>query len=328
VKLNTMTSATDTDTASPIKELNRSIATDQAGQLGTWIEPLVDVVNKTDLSIEARLRTSLSGDVQSRHPTIYWPSDMPELQPRNFRYLQSFAKNNGLKLLEDRRNMDVQPILEKRDRKPAMIALGLSLLMKQMGIPGAARIPSTPHRLNSDSRHIGLGRLIKMAAFAASKSKRVVVLPNRILVNALKDTQPISGHACKLNDAASTTILSHFDSPYFRSIGYSTGTQYVTHICLAGGPRDVASLWTQLPTLTNTDFKLQLFPGERACDDFGLFYITFYLNMAENPVPWWLTADTHEDAGLTADTHKDAEPADSHKNKSNDSHPDSQRKAS
>ena len=288
-----MTGAANTDTASPTKEPDHSGNTAQGRQHTTWVQPLVDIVSMTDLSMETRLRTSLSCDIQARHPTIYWPSDMAELQPRNFRYLQNFAKKNGFKLLEDRRSMDVQPILEKRDRKPAMIALGLSLLMKQTGVPGIARIPSEPHRLNADSRHIGLGKLIQMTAFAAPKSKRVVVLPNRILVNALKDTQPIAGYACKLNHSSNTTLLSHFDSPYFRSIGYSTGSQYVTHICLAGGLRDSAALWTQLPTLTNTDFKFQLFPAERASDDFGLFYITYYLNMAEAPTPWWLTADTH-----------------------------------
>lgn len=300
-----MTGAADTDTASPTREPGHSGKTDQGSRHRTWVQPLVDTVNMTDLSVETRLRTSLSCDIQSRHPTIYWPSGMVELQPRNFRYLQNFAKTNGFKLLEDRRSMDIQPVLEKRDRKPAMIALGLSLLMKQTGLPGIARIPSEPHRLNADSEHIGLGNLIKMAAFAAPKSKRVVVLPNRILVNALKDTQPISGYACRLNHSGNTTLLCQFDSSYFRSIGYSTGSQYVTHICLAGGLRDCTQLWTQLPSLTNTDFKFQLFPAERASDDFGLFYITYYLNMAETPTPWWLTTDTHN---LTdqpkADTHE------------------------
>lgn len=303
-----MTGAADTDTVSLTRKFDRSDTTDQSSQPATWVRPLVDVVEMTDLSVESRLRTSISCDIQSRQPTLYWPSDMAELQVRNYRYLQRFAKNNGFKLLEDRRNMDVQPILEKRDRKPAMIALGLSLLMKQTGVSGAARIPSEPHRLNADSRHIGLGKLIKMAAYSAPTSKRVVVLPNRILVNALKDTQPISGYACKLNDSGKTTILSHFDSPYFRSIGYSTGSQYVTHICLAGGPRHIASLWTQLPTLTNTDFKFQLFPAKCASDDFGLFYITFYLNMAENPAPWWVTADTHKEdpVDVKTDLHRKA----------------------
>ncbi|ASJ76465.1 hypothetical protein [Granulosicoccus antarcticus] len=308
-----MTSIAETKPGTPVDEPPSLATSDEAKPDRAWVQTLADIVSASDLSLESRLRTSLSCDITARQPTFYFPPKMAELQPRNFRYLQCFAKKNGFKLLEDRRNKDIQPILERRDRKPAMVALGLSLLMKQTGIPGAARIPSVPHRLNPDSQYIGLGKLIKMAAFATPNSKRVVVLPNRILVNALKDTQPISGHACNMTYAGKTTILSHFDSQYFRSIGYSTGSQYVTHICLAGGPRELASLWTQLPTLTNTDFKLQLFPATRASEDFGLFYITLYLNMAKNPSPWWLESDTHK--GLESDTHKMKASNDSHTHK-------------
>ena len=83
-----MTGVANTDTASLIKE---PIQTRQGGLHRTWVQPLVDVVEMSDLSVESRLRTSLSCDINSRHPTIYWPSDMTELQPRNFRYLQNFA---------------------------------------------------------------------------------------------------------------------------------------------------------------------------------------------------------------------------------------------
>ena len=150
---------------------------------------------------------------------------------------------------------------------------------------------------------IPLGELIRMAACAIPDSKRVVVLPNRILINTLQDTQPICGHACKIRYSNKTTILSHFDSPHFRAIGYSSGNQYVMHIFLAGGPRENSSLWTRVPTLTNTDFNFQLFPGQRSKDDFGLFYITFYLNLAAEPTPWWLQAELASDSDDTADTH-------------------------
>lgn len=289
-----MTGTAEMDSALPIEEQPHLPPSSAGDPPRTWVQTLADIISQSDLSEESRFGTSLSCDITARKPTLYWPPGMFDLQPRNFRYLQYFAKRNGFKLLEDRRSVDIKPVLEKRDRKPAMVALGLSLLMKQTGVPGAARIPSVPHRLNPDSHHIGLGKLIKMAAFAAPSTKRVVVLPNRILVNALKDTQPISGRACNMVHKGKSTILSYFDSQYFRSIGYSTGSQYVTHLCLAGGPRDIASLWTQLPTLTNTDFKLQIFPAKRASDDFGIFYITLFLNMAETPTPWWLQSDTHK----------------------------------
>lgn len=224
------------------------------------------------------------------------------MHPRSTRYIRSFAKENGFKLGRDRRNRQVQPISELRDRKPPMIALGLSLLLKQTGLPGAARTLSKPHAPALDTNPIPLGDLIRMAAFATPDSKRVVVLPNRILINTLQDTQPICAHACKIRHSNKTTILSHFDSPHFRAIGYSSGNQYVVHICLAGGPRESSSLWTRIPTLTNTDFNFQLFPGQRSKDDFGLFYITFYLDLAAEPTPWWLPAELATNSEDIADT--------------------------
>jgi hypothetical protein len=230
---------------------------------------------------------------------------MAELQPESLRYLHVFAKINDLKLVEDRRKVEIQPIIEQRNRKPPMIARGLALLLQQTGIPGSPRTLSTPHRLNADSPHIPITKLIKMAAVSARKSKRVVVLPNRMIVNVLNnDTQPISGFACKLISADNNSILSHFDSPSFRAIGYSAGRQYIMHVCLGGGPMNNPTLWTHLHTLTRTDFRFQLFPGQAQQDDFGLFYATFYFNLAEAPLPWWLEKSSIADTNRTLlDTH-------------------------
>ncbi|MGQ7845490.1 hypothetical protein ACUNV4_13490 [Granulosicoccus sp. 3-233] len=226
------------------------------------------------------------------------------MHARSTRYIRTFARENGFKLGNDRRNRTVQPLSEQRDRKPPMIALGLSLLLKQTGLPGAARTLSKPHTLSPESEPIPMGDLIRMAAYATPRSKRVVVLPNRILINTLQDTQPICAHACKLQHGGQSTILSHFDSPYFRAVGYSSKNQYVVHICLAGGPREHSSLWTRIPTLTNTDFNFQLFPGQKPKDDFGLFYITFYLDLAAAPLPWWLQDGISPASGESEDTHE------------------------
>ena len=269
-----------------------------------WVQSLADAIQKTDQTAESRMRTMLVCDIKSNKPALFVPPDMAELQPSSLRYLHAFARSNDLKLVEDRRRVEVQPIIEQRDRKPPMIALGLSMLLNQTGAPGAIRTLSEPHRLNADSQHIGIAKLIDMAAFAASKSKRVVVLPNRMIVNVSdNDTQPISGFACKLISADTTTVLSHFDSSKFRAIGYSAGSQYVMHVCLAGGPLKNPTLWAHLHTLTRTDFRFQLFPSRKPANDFGLFYATFYLDMAESPTPWWI--DSATDAELTQADHID-----------------------
>lgn len=262
----------------------------------TWVHSLADVIKQTDHTSETRMRTILTCDNKSSKPALFVPPDMAELQPRSLRYLHAFARSNDLCLIEDRRRVEVQPMVEKRDRKPPMIALGLSMLLKQTGMPGVARSLSEPHRLNADSPHIGISTLIDMAAFSANKAKRIVLLPNRMMVNVLdNDTQPISGYASKITSQDTTTVLSHFDSPKFRAIGYSAGSQYVIHVCLAGGTRQNPTLWTHLHTLTRTQFRFQLFPGRKDTQDFGLLYATFYMDLAEPPAPWWMEShsDTH-----------------------------------
>jgi len=255
----------------------------------SWVYSLASVIRRTGDIEESRMKTVLSCDLTSSKPGLYVPPDMAELQPQSLRYLQMFAKVNELRLVEDRRRVEVQPIVENRDRKPPTIALGLSMLLKQTGLPGKARSLSSPHRLNADSPHIGITRLIEMAEFSADQSKRVVMLPNKFIVDVLdNDTQPISAYACKLSSANSTTVLSHFDSPYFRAIGYSAGEQYVVHACLAGGPLHSPRLWTHLHTLSRTDFRFQLFPAKKAAHDFGLFYATFYFDLKSPPAPWWI----------------------------------------
>ncbi|NND91647.1 MAG: hypothetical protein HKN42_12370 [Granulosicoccus sp.] len=282
---------------------------DDLEQPVTWVQTLSEVIGKTDSAAESRMHTVLSCDIKAHKPALFLPPDMAELQPRSLRYLHAFAKANDLRLIEDRRRVEIQPVIEQRDRKPPMIALGLSTLLQQTGLPGAPRPLSTPHRLNADSPHIGIARLIKMAAFSAPESKRVVVLPNQMMINVLNDdTQPITGYACRLITADTTSILSHFDSPNFRAIGYSAGHQYVMHVCLAGGPLQSSTLWSHLHTLTRTDFRFQLFPGRQAIDDFGLFYATFYLNLSETPSPWWLEDSAQAEPGSAPGEDPLAEP--------------------
>lgn len=254
-----------------------------------WIESLATAARAARSTAECKIRTTLTCDVRSTKPSLFVPPDMAELQPASLRYLHAFAHQHDLTLVEDRRRAEVRPVIEKRDKAAPMIANGLGLLLKQTGVPGIAKTLSEPHRLNADSPIITIPRLIRMAAHAARKSKRVVVLPNRMIVDVLdNNTQPIAGYACKLFSADHATVLSHFDSSNFRAIGYSAGNQYVVHVCLAGGPLYRPALWANFHTLTRTDFQFQLFPGKQLAFDFGLMYATFYLDMEESPQPWWI----------------------------------------
>lgn len=267
---------------------------------GQWVVPLAGLFAKTQQSPESRMRTMVSCDIRSGRQSIYVPPDMAELQPRSLRYLHVFARQHDLQLVEDRRRVAVQPVREKRNSTSPVIAKALGQLLQQLGMPGDVRALSSPHRLGADSQHISISRLIRMAAFAAPKAKHAQVLPNRSLIDVLdNDHQAINAYGCKLVSADSSTVLSHFDSPNFRAIGYSAGKQYVIHVCMAGGPLSDPSLWASFHTLTRADFQFQLFNAQNPRDDMGLFYATFYLDVSQTPSPWWL--NTWADTRLVAD---------------------------
>ncbi|MFK8084254.1 MAG: hypothetical protein AB8B97_28540 [Granulosicoccus sp.] len=231
----------------------------------------------------------ISCDILSGRPSLYVPPDMAELQPDSLRYLHTFARQNELQLVEDRRRVSVQPASEKRSTVSPMIVKAVGELLLQLGMPGEARNQSRPHRLSADSQHININKLIRMAAFAAPKAKRVQVKPNRRLIDVLDgNAQPIVAYASKLTTANTSTVLSHFESPYFHGIGYSAGRQYVVHVCVAGGPLANPTLWSGFHTLTRTDFQFQLFKAQKAKNDLGILYATFYFDLADSPRPWWL----------------------------------------
>jgi len=266
-----------------------------------WVVPLAKRIAQTHDSPETRMRTMISCDVRSGKPSLFVPPDMAELQPRSLRYLHAFARLNDLQLVEDRRRVAIQPVHEQRGRNQSALAKGLGELLQQLGMPGRGRTLSSPHRLSADSQHVNISRLIRMAAFAAPHAKAVKVEPNRHLSEVLDNSSdPINAFACKLVSADTSTILSHFDAPHFRAIGYSAGKQYIMHLCVAGGPITSPKLWAHFHTLTRSDFQFQLFNAQSPKNDIGLFYATFYLDLSGAPAPWWLTtwSDTRLAMGI------------------------------
>ncbi len=274
-------------------EQQQAVAANEASSASvnsdSWVTSVSKDKRSTGDSAESKIKAALSYRMLDNKPALYLPSDMAELQPRTLAYLQNFAKENDLTLVEDRRKLDVKPIVEKRDTYEPKMVLGMSMLLKQAGMPGAARSLSEPHRLHPESPYFSLSKLIDMAAFSAPNSKRVKLDPNRITVKALNNnTHPITAYGCNLKYGDITTVLSHFESPSFRAIGYSAGNQYVLHLCLGGGSKEDPNFWVNSELLQSMDFKFQLYEGQDQSDDFGLFYATLYIDLAQAPYPWWL----------------------------------------
>ena len=245
-----------------------------------WIQGLSSVLDLTDRRNNPRLRTTMSCRLKQNRVAFFLPPEMASLQPENLRYMHRIAKKHDCRLIEDRRNVNVQPIIEQRSDETNAMTLGVSMLLKQAGLPGAAPEPSVPHRLNQDNLHIDVADLISMAAFATPNSKKIVLLPNQFIVDVLdNETSPIAGYACKLVTADTVTTLAHFDSPHFRAIGYRAGNQFVMHVFLAGGPLHSPQLWSNPNTISNDHFRFQLFKSTHSGHDFGLMYKTIYLDV-------------------------------------------------
>lgn len=260
--------------------VTNSVAHAERARNAPWITQIADVLRYTDRTVDPRLRTTLSANVKRDRASLFLPPEMSVRQPESLRYIQAFASHNNCRLVEDRRSVDVQPIIEQRHRKLSPMAMGVSTLLKQTGLPGSIRSLSIPHRLDTDSPHIKMTQLIEMAAKVVDKSKRVVLLPNQFIVQALgNDTHPIIGHACNLVSGEVTTVLSYFESPAFRSVGYMAKKQFVIHVLLAGGPLQSPETWTNLHALGDSVFRFQLFRSNHPGRDFGLFYRTFYIDL-------------------------------------------------
>ena len=249
----------------------------------SWISGLSSIMRLTDTRLDPSLRTMISSDVKNGKLALFVPTEMSELQPENLRYLHALASRNGCMLIEDRRRTDIRPLVEQRDLKPHKLSIGIAELLKQTGMPGPEPTLSKPHRLSPENPHFDVPVLVDMVAATIKTSKRVVILPTRALVdNTGNETHPISAHACKLVTADTEVVLSYFDSPGFKAVGYVADSQFVVHVFIGGGPLKSPHIWANFDAMLKNRFRFQLFRSTQPGQDFGLLYNTFYLDIDAN----------------------------------------------
>jgi len=258
---------------------NNRVSSDGA----SWINGLSSIMRQCEKHVDPSLRTIITSNSKSGKLALYVPPEMSELQPENLRYLHAMASRNGCTLIEDRRELDMRPLIERRDLKPHKLAAGISELIKQAGMPGPSAQLSSPHRLVPGSPNFTVPELIDMVAATVSRSKRVVMLPTPSLVATTgNETHPISAYGCKLITAEADTTLSFFDSPGFKAIGYVSNSQFVMHVLLGGGPIKAPHIWANYDTMLRNRFRFQLFRSTQPGQDFGLLYSSFFLDIETN----------------------------------------------
>ena len=233
-----------------------------------------------DNRIDLNLKTIISSDIKNGKLSLYVPPEMSEYQPENLRYLHALAGRHGYTLIEDRRELDIRPFVERRDLKPNSLTTGISELIHQTGMPGPRAELSSPHRLRPGSPNFALPQLIDMVAASISKSKRVVFKPTPSLVATTGNrTQPIVGYGCRLLTADAELTLSFFDSPGFKAIGHIANNQFVMHVLIGGGPIKSPYIWANFGAMSKNRFRLQLFRSTQPGQDYGLLYKTLFLDI-------------------------------------------------
>lgn len=249
----------------------------------SWINGLSSVLRLCDNNIDLSLKTIICSDGKNGRLALYVPPEMSDYQPENLRYLHVLANRNGCTLIEDRRELDIRPFVERRDLKPNQLAEGISDLLQQTGMPGPRAPLSSPHRLAPGNLNVTLPQLIDMVAHSIGKSKCVVLLPPPSLVATTgNETYPICAYGCRLITADAELTLSFFDSPGFKAIGYTTNNQFVMHVLIGGGPLKSPHIWANYDAMRNNRFRFQLFRSTQPGQDYGLLYNTFFLNIAAN----------------------------------------------
>ena len=285
--------ATTADTFNDVDDTMQTIKTQQSSDsdsIDEWLLGLDKVLDLTDRTAQQKLKVNLNCRMSNNKASLFLPPEMALLQPQTLSYLHSLAASNKITLVEDRRKISVEPPIEQRKQRPSDLAIGVSLLLKQTGLPGPAHSLSEPHVLREDNHRIDVSRLIKMTARLHDRSRKVVFLPNRFLTgNFREDAAPMTGYACKSRCGDRKITLSYFNAPEFRSVGYISGDQFVLHVLLAGGPIQDPKVWCTWDTLTNATFRCQVYQSPVPGHDFGLLYSTFYIDLDNSmeEQSWW-----------------------------------------
>jgi len=291
-----------------MSKLQQSTQTETAasGNSKHWVSRLREHLTGAEPTAKARLHTTLQYKLVGKDRSLLVPPELAEDQPETLQYLHRFAKTHDLTLIEDRRRLELAPIVERRRSGTPNTAMAISLLLKQLGSPGPTPRLSSPHMLRPGNHKINLDQLVRIAAGVREQSKSISVTPNNFIKERLmQQSDKIDVSACRLQNpsgfatrAATTASLTasadkpaegedndaltfaQFHADDFHAIGYLTGDQLVVTVFLGGGPLASPELWADTDCLSDSPFHCQIFPSPFPQQTCGIFYQTFYIDQA------------------------------------------------
>ena len=292
-----------------MSQLNQTtqVETAVAGGSEHWVSRLREHLTGAQPSAKARLRTTLQYKLVGTDRSLLVPPELAEDQPETLQYLHRFAAAHSLTLIEDRRRLELAPIVERRRSGTPNTAMAISLLLKQLGTPGPTPRLSSPHMLRPGNHKIDLDQLVRIAASVRERSRHISVKPNNFIKERLmRQSDKIEISACRLQNPsgfatrAATTAsfttnpgkaadetaddaltFAQFHADDFHAIGYITGDQLVVTVFLGGGPLANPEFWTDTECLSDNPFHCQIFPSPYSNQTCGILYQTFYIDHDE-----------------------------------------------
>ena len=259
-----------------------------------WIDQLLYTLSGTQQVAESRLATTLQCKIVGDDLCLLVPPELAEYQPEILEYLHNFASTNSLTLIEDRRNLALAPIIDRRHNNLPDMAMAVSSLLKQSGLPGPIPPLSAPQRLRMGAHKIDCAKLIRMAEGVKEQSRKVAIIPKPFIRQRLmQDDESLTVTACQLryttaSESAKKTgqneemiTFAHFESPNFHAIGYTSAGQFVVTVYLAGGSLRHPQIWASQNNLSESPFSCQVFSSPHADQDCALLYRTYYFDLEE-----------------------------------------------
>ncbi len=253
-----------------------------------WLSHVTGFLSGADNKCLSRLRTTLQCKHVGKEPSLLVPPDLAQDQPEMLDYLNSFAAASTLTLIEDRRRLALAPIVEKRRNDLPDMAMALSMLLQQSGLPGPLPTLSSPHTLDQTSRKIDVAQLLRAAHNTADQSRQVLFVPKTFVRERLLEHEDsLSVRACQLQLTDShtddkenhPTSFIQYHSSDFHAIGYRTDTQFVVCVYLAGGSITKPEIWSSFDSLTQSPFQCQVFTSPYPGQSCALFYRMFYFDL-------------------------------------------------
>ena len=270
-----------------------------------WIDRLHYRLSGTNQTAESRLTTTLQCKTVGNDFCLLVPPELAEYQPEILEYLHSFASEHSLTLIEDRRDLALAPIIDRRSNNIPDMAMAVSSLLKQAGLPGPVPQLSSPHRLRAGGLKIDCAKLIRMAQGVNEQSRKVAIIPQPFIRQRLmQDDDSLTVSACQLRcsqpaklqkitpsskingsqvneENDEMIIFAHFESPNFHAIGYTSASQFVVTVYLAGGSLLRPEIWASQSNLAENPFHCQIFSSPYPEQDCGLLYRTYYFDLEE-----------------------------------------------